>query len=118
MRKILHYAPSVIMLTGDVSNAKMPRITDVIVWLTGKPLNPQLLLAAVTSSVLVHTGTLRSIYGLLCFAPLFYASAIAEGDLQYLVKLRDIGIARHQQPSPNERTHAAQHRSQLKNYPL
>jgi hypothetical protein len=41
-----------------------------------------------------------------------------EGDLQYLVNSRDTGITRHQQPSPNERTHAAQHNAQLKNYPL
>ncbi len=51
MRKTLRYAPPVIMLTGDVGNANLPRMTDVIVWLTCKPLNPQLLLAALPSLV-------------------------------------------------------------------
>jgi hypothetical protein len=41
----------------------------------------------------------------------------AEGDLQYPVKLRDNGVTRHQQPSPNQRTDAAEHGSQLKNQP-
>jgi hypothetical protein len=31
----------------------------------------------------------------------------AEGDLQYLVKLRDAAVTRHQQASPNQRTDAA-----------
>ncbi len=51
LQKILRYAPTVIMLTGDVVHAQMPRMTDVMVWLTGKPLNPQLLLAALPSLV-------------------------------------------------------------------
>ena len=51
IRKILSYAPPIIMLTGDVSNAKFPRITEVVVWLTRKPLNPQLLLVALPSLV-------------------------------------------------------------------
>jgi hypothetical protein len=37
----------------------------------------------------------------------------AKGDLQYVVKLRDAGVARHQQASPNQRTDAAEHGSQL-----
>ena len=41
----------------------------------------------------------------------------AESDLQYPVKLRDTGVTRHQQPSPNQRTDAAEHGSQLKNHP-
>jgi CheY-like chemotaxis protein len=52
IRRILSYAPPIIMLTGDVSSAKFPRITEVIVWLTCKPLNPQLLLAVLPS--LIH----------------------------------------------------------------
>ena len=49
--RIVGYAPPIIMLTGDVGHAKFPRMVNVVVWLTRKPVNPQLLLAALTSLV-------------------------------------------------------------------
>jgi CheY-like chemotaxis protein len=46
IRRNLGYTPPVIILTGDLSNAEVPCITGAPVWLTRKPLNPDLLLAA------------------------------------------------------------------------
>ncbi len=57
VQKLLHYAPPIIMLTGDVSIATVPRMTNVFFWLTGKPLNPQLLLAALPSLVQLSRAT-------------------------------------------------------------
>jgi|SRR5208282_4033943 len=57
IRQVLRYTPPIIILTGDVSQAKFPRIADVVVWLTCKPLNPQLLLAALPSLVQLSRAT-------------------------------------------------------------
>jgi DNA-binding response OmpR family regulator len=57
IRGILHYTPPVIMLTGDLSNAEFPAITEVPVWLTRKPLNPHLLLAALPGLVQLSRAT-------------------------------------------------------------
>ena len=46
IRGILGYTPPIIMMTGDLSNAEVPCITEAPIWLTHKPLNPALLLAA------------------------------------------------------------------------
>ncbi len=51
LRHALGYAPPVIMLTGNPSNAEFPWITDAPIWLARKPMSPQLLLAAVPSLV-------------------------------------------------------------------
>lgn len=51
LRRALGYAPPIIMLTGDPSNAEFPWITDVPIWLAHKPLNSQLLLAALPALV-------------------------------------------------------------------
>lgn len=55
--KTLNYTPSVIMLTGTVADAKFPRLTAVNVWLTRKPLNPRLLLAALPNLVELSRAT-------------------------------------------------------------
>ena len=57
LRKILRYATPIIMLTGDVSNAKLPRMVEVVFWLTCKPLNPQLLLTALPNFVQLSRAT-------------------------------------------------------------
>lgn len=57
IRQILGYTPPIVILTGDVSQAKIPRIANVVVWLTSKPLNPQLLLAALPSFVQLSRAT-------------------------------------------------------------
>jgi CheY-like chemotaxis protein len=57
IRKVLSYTPPIIILTGDVIQAKFPRISEVVVWLTRKPLNPQLLLAALRSLVQLSRAT-------------------------------------------------------------
>lgn len=57
IRRVLSYAPPIIMLTGDVSHAKFPRIAEVVVWLTHKPLNPQLLLVTLPSLVQLSRAT-------------------------------------------------------------
>src|ERR1039458_853269 len=51
IRGTLGYTPPVIILTGDVSNAEFPCITGAPVWLTRKPLNPEILLAALPALV-------------------------------------------------------------------
>ena len=51
IRRVLGYTPPVIMLTGDLSNVEFPAITDAPVWITRKPLNPELLLAALPGLV-------------------------------------------------------------------
>jgi len=56
-RRILSYAPPTIILTGDVRDLKIPRIVEVIVWLTNKPLNPRLLLATLPGLVQVSRAT-------------------------------------------------------------
>jgi CheY-like chemotaxis protein len=55
--RLLSYVPPIIMLTGNASGAKIPRIIDVVIWLTCKPLNPQLLLAALPSLVQLSRAT-------------------------------------------------------------
>jgi len=57
IRRVLSYAPPIIMLTGDVSHAKFPRIVEVVVWLTRKPLNPKLLLVTLPSLVQLSRAT-------------------------------------------------------------
>jgi len=57
IRRILDYAPPIIILTGDVNNAEFPCTTEVPVWLARKPLNPQLLLAALPSLVQLSRAT-------------------------------------------------------------
>jgi CheY-like chemotaxis protein len=57
IRRVLRYAPPIIILTGDVSHAKFPRIAEVVIWLTRKPLNPQLLLATLPSFVQLSRAT-------------------------------------------------------------
>lgn len=57
IRDILHYTPPIIMLTGDLSNAEFPSITEVPVWMTRKPLNPNLLLAALPALVQLSRAT-------------------------------------------------------------
>lgn len=52
IRGVLGYTPPVVMLTGDLSNAEFPCITDAPVWLVRKPINPRLLMAALPG--LVH----------------------------------------------------------------
>ena len=57
IHKRLSYTPPIIILTGDASHARFPRIAEVLVWLTRKPLNPQLLLAALPSLVQLSRAT-------------------------------------------------------------
>lgn len=57
IQKRLSYTPPIIILTGDASHAKFPRIAEVLVWLTRKPLNPRLLLAALPSLVQLSRAT-------------------------------------------------------------
>ena len=51
IRNLLSYAPPIIVLTGDAHRAQFSRMLEVVVWLVSKPLNPQLLLAALPSLV-------------------------------------------------------------------
>jgi len=57
IRRVLSYAPPIIILTGDVRHAKFPRIAEVVVWLTCKPLNPRLLLITLPSLVQLSRAT-------------------------------------------------------------
>jgi len=57
VRRILRYSPPVIILTGDISNAKFPCITEVPVWLARKPMNPRLLLSALPSLIQLSRST-------------------------------------------------------------
>jgi CheY-like chemotaxis protein len=57
LRRTIAHALPVIMLTGDPSSAAMPCITDAPVWMARKPLNPQLLLAAMPSLVNLSRST-------------------------------------------------------------
>jgi two-component system CheB/CheR fusion protein len=51
LRRSLGYSPPILMLTGDPASAEVPWITDAPVWLARKPLNPELLLAALPGLV-------------------------------------------------------------------
>jgi CheY-like chemotaxis protein len=51
IRGTLHYMPPVVLLTGDLSNAEVPCVTDVPVWLMHKPLNAEMLLTALPALV-------------------------------------------------------------------
>jgi CheY-like chemotaxis protein len=51
IRRILRYTPPVIMLTGDLSNAEVPCITDVPIWLMNKPVDAQILLPALPALI-------------------------------------------------------------------
>jgi two-component system CheB/CheR fusion protein len=55
--RLLTYIPPTIMLTGNASGAKLPRIIDVMFWLTCKPLNPGLMLVALPSLVQLSRAT-------------------------------------------------------------
>jgi two-component system, chemotaxis family, CheB/CheR fusion protein len=55
--EILNYVPPTIMLTGNMNSAKTPRIVEVVVWMTCKPLNPQLLLATLPGLVQISRAT-------------------------------------------------------------
>jgi two-component system response regulator GlrR len=57
LQHLLHYTPPVIMLTGNPISAKYARLPDTLVWLTGKPLNPLLLLASLPSLVQLSRAT-------------------------------------------------------------
>jgi histidine kinase len=57
IRGVLGYTPPIVMLTGDLSNAEFPCITDAPVWLVRKPLDPRLLLAALPGLVQVARAT-------------------------------------------------------------
>ena len=57
IRGVLGYTPPIIMLTGDLSNAHFPIVTEVPVWLTRKPLNPDLLLAALPGLIQLSRAT-------------------------------------------------------------
>ncbi|MGA2564413.1 MAG: response regulator [Steroidobacteraceae bacterium] len=51
IRQMLRYTPPVVLLTGDLSNAEVPCVTDVPVWLMRKPANPDILLTALPALV-------------------------------------------------------------------
>lgn len=57
IRDLLSYAPPIIVLTGDAYRAQFLRMIEVVVWLVSKPLNPQLLLAALPSLVQLSRAT-------------------------------------------------------------
>ena len=57
IRGVLGYTPPIVMLTGDLSNAEVPCVTEVPVWLARKPLNPQRLLAALPGLVQLSRAT-------------------------------------------------------------
>jgi len=57
IRDVLSYAPPIIVLTGDTHRAQFSRMIEVVVWLVSKPLNPQLLLAALPSLVQLSRAT-------------------------------------------------------------
>ncbi len=59
IRGVLHYTPPIIMLTGDLSNAEFPYITQAPVWLIRKPVNPELLLAALPGLIQLSRATRR-----------------------------------------------------------
>jgi hypothetical protein len=49
--RFLTYVPPTIMLTGNASGANLPHMIDVMFWLTCRPLNPRLMLAALSCLV-------------------------------------------------------------------
>lgn len=57
LRRALCYTPPVIMLTGNPASADLPWITDAPVWLARKPIDAQLLLAALPSLVQFSRAT-------------------------------------------------------------
>lgn len=57
IHNLLSYAPPIIVLTGDAHRAQLLRVIEVVVWLVSKPLNPQLLLAALPSLVQLSRAT-------------------------------------------------------------
>jgi len=54
---LLNYAPPIIVLSGDAHRAQFLRVIEVVVWLVSKPLNPQLLLAALPSLAQLSRAT-------------------------------------------------------------
>lgn len=63
IRGALGYTPPIIMLTGDLSNAHFPFVTEVPIWLTRKPLNPEVLLAALPGLIQLSRATRKVIAG-------------------------------------------------------
>ena len=57
IRSTLGYALPIIILTGDVTNTRFPHIVEALVWITSKPLNLQLLLAALPNLVQLSRTT-------------------------------------------------------------
>jgi len=57
IHNLLRYAPPIVVLTGDAHRAQFLRLIEVVVWLVSKPLNPQLLLAALPSLVQLSRAT-------------------------------------------------------------
>jgi CheY-like chemotaxis protein len=57
LRCTLGYALPIIILTGDVTNARFPHVVEAFVWLTSKPLDPRLLLAALPNLVQLSRAT-------------------------------------------------------------
>ena len=57
IRDLLSYAPPIIVLSGDAHRAQFLRAIEVVVWLVFKPLNPQLLLAALPGLVQLSRAT-------------------------------------------------------------
>jgi len=57
LRRVLRYSPPIIILTGDIGNAKFPCIIEVPVWVARKPMNPGLLLSALPSLVQLSRAT-------------------------------------------------------------
>jgi len=55
--EILKYAPPTIILTGNMSGTRMPCVVEAVVWMTCKPLNPQLLLATLPGLVQISRAT-------------------------------------------------------------
>lgn len=102
----------------DVVN---PAVAEIV--FVGKPLHP----AQLQISNPYLSGVRIEKHAALSAQPVFTAADLktvqvhvfpAEGDLQYLVKLRDGRVARDQQASPDQRTDTAEHGSQLKNHSL
>jgi DNA-binding response OmpR family regulator len=57
LRRCLGYSPPIIMLTADPTGAELPWITDAPIWLARKPLDSQLLLAALPGLIQVSQAT-------------------------------------------------------------
>ncbi len=54
---LLNYSPPIMMLSGDLTRARSPRITEGIVWRASKPFKPWLLLNALPNLVFLSRVT-------------------------------------------------------------